>query len=344
MTADTASLINTPPNLSVVVPCYNEEASLPGFMDRMEAACSAHAGGSYEIILVNDGSQDRTWSCIQALAVTRPGVIGLSLSRNHGHQLAVTAGLAQATGRRVMIIDADLQDPPELLAEMMACMDDGADVVYGRRRMRAGETRMKLLTASLFYKALDRLSDIDIPRNAGDFRLMNRRITDLLCSMPEQDRFLRGMVAWLGGKQVEVLYDRPGRQAGVTGYSRWRMLHLAVGGLTSFSTAPLRMASFLAICGALCGLLIVLYALAGFLSGRAVPGWTSLAFIVTVFSTAQLASLAILGAYVGRIFNQVKGRPLFIVNERVGSSFRVGLASAEPDVDLKTSKIRVGRR
>jgi dolichol-phosphate mannosyltransferase len=339
------------PNLSVVAPCYNEEASLPAFLDRMEQACQAHANGTYEIILVNDGSRDRTWSCIQALAATRVGVVGLNLSRNHGHQLAVTAGLAQATGARVLIIDADLQEPPELLAQMMARMDEGADVVFGRRRTREGETRLKLLTAALFYRLLGSLSEVEIPRDTGDFRLMNRRITDLLCSMPEQDRFLRGMVAWLGGRQVEVLYDRPAREAGVTGYSLWKMLRLAVGGLTSFSTAPLRLASLLAVAGAFAGVVILAFALAGFLTGHAVPGWTSLAFLITLFSTAQLATLAILGAYVGRIFTQVKGRPLFIVDKRVGSPFRVGLSPASgpgPDRDIddavSTPEVRVASR
>ncbi len=316
-------------NLSIVAPCFNEEASLPAFVDRMEAACQAFANGTYEIILVNDGSRDRTWSCIQALAATRPGVRGLNLSRNHGHQLAVTAGLAEAQGRRVLIIDADLQDPPELLCEMMARMDEGADVVYGRRRTRAGEGRFKLFTATLFYRILSRLSDVEIPRDTGDFRLMNRRMTDLLCAMPEQDRFLRGMVAWLGGRQVEVLYDRPGRGAGKTGYSLWKMVRLAVGGLTSFSTAPLRMASLLAVGGAMTGVLILIYALVAFLQGRTAPGWTSLAFLITVSTTAQLACFAVLGAYVGRIFNQVKGRPLFIVDERAGSPFKVALAPVD---------------
>ena len=324
--SETAVLTDIP-NLSVVAPCYNEEASLPAFIDRMEAACRAAANGAYEIILINDGSRDRTWSCIQALAATRPGLVGINLSRNHGHQLAVSAGLTRATGRRVLIIDADLQDPPELLGQMMARMDEGADVVYGRRAARAGETGLKLVTAHLFYRLLGRLSDVDIPRDTGDFRLMNRRITDHLCAMPEQDRFLRGMVAWLGGRQEEVLYDRPARFAGETGYSLFKMVHLAVSGLTSFSNAPLRLASLLAVGGALAGVVILAWTLIGFALGRTVPGWTSLALLITLFSTAQLGCTAILGAYVGRILTQVKGRPLFVISEQVASPFRVGLSA-----------------
>jgi dolichol-phosphate mannosyltransferase len=317
------------PALSVVAPCYNEQASLLSFIDRMEAACRAFAGGAYEIVLVNDGSRDRTWSCIRALAATRPGVVGVNLTRNHGHQLAVTAGLTVAMGRRVLVIDADLQDPPELLAEMMARMDEGAEVVYGRRRGRARETRLKRWTASAFYRVLAALSDVEIPVDTGDFRLMSRRIVDHLNTMPEQDRFLRGMIAWLGGKQVAVLYDRDGRCAGRSGYTLAKMLRLAAGGLTSFSTAPLRLASIMAGLGALAGVLVLIYALAGWLDGRVALGWTSLALMITFFATAQLSCLAILGAYVGRIFMQSKGRPLFLLDEIARSPTRIGLASLE---------------
>ncbi len=318
------------PVLSVVVPCFNEEGCLPEFMNRMTRACRDGAGGSYEIILVNDGSTDNSWACIRAMAATQPGVVGINLTRNHGHQLAVSAGLAQARGERVLTIDADLQDPPELLAEMMARMEQGFDVVYGRRKVRSGESRFKLLTAHLFYRALASISDVDIPTDTGDFRLMSRRIVEQLAAMPEQDRFLRGMVAWLGGRQTEVLYDRDSRFAGRSGYTLARMGRLAVAGLTSFSTAPLRLAALFTALGMLIGAAVAVYAVIGRILGQVVPGWTSLTLIIAFFSTAQLACLAILSIYVGRIFMQVKQRPLFLIDSVVTNEAKIGLAPATP--------------
>jgi dolichol-phosphate mannosyltransferase len=314
------------PRLSVVAPCYNEEQGLLAFVERMEAACRAPtgAGGSYEIILVNDGSSDATWPCMQALAKTRPGVIAVNLSRNHGHQLAVTAGLAVARGERVLIIDADLQDPPELLAEMNAKMNEGFDVVYGRRRVRAGETAFKRLSAHLYYRLLSRLSDVRIPADTGDFRLMTRRMVDRLNAMPEQDRYLRGMVAWLGGAQTEVLFDRPQRAAGETGYSLAKMIRLSLAGLTSFSTRPLHIAALFTAAGVFCGGLFALYSLWSLASGHVIPGWTSLAMLVILFSTCQLACLAVLSLYVSRIFVEVKQRPLFLIDS-VERSPMIGL-------------------
>ena len=310
------------PRLSVVAPCYNEEAGLDAFVGRMAAACEAVVPGDYEILLINDGSRDGTWSRIRALVASRPHLVGINLARNHGHQLAVTAGLARARGERVLIIDADLQDPPELLADLMRRMDEGYDVVYGRRRTRSAETPLKLGTAWLYYRLLSGLAEVQIPRDTGDFRLISRRILERLNAMPEQDRFLRGMVAWLGGRQTELLYDRDARFAGETGYSLGKMLRLAVAGLTSFSTVPLRLAGVMAAAGAVAAAALAVYVLAGFLMGRAAPGWTSLALIMIFFSTVQLACLGILGAYVGRIFQQVKGRPLYLIDE---------IVAAEPD-------------
>ena len=303
------------PAVSVVVPCYNEEAALPLFVARMTAACEAAAGASYELVLVNDGSRDSTWSLIEALAAARPGVVGVNLARNHGHQLAVSAGLSLARGERVLIIDADLQDPPELLGEMMRLCDEGADVVYGRRRSRPEESRFKLASADLFYRTLSALSDVEIPRDVGDFRLMTRRMVERLNAMPEQDRFIRGMVAWLGGRQAELVYDREPRAAGETGYSLGKMVRLAAHALTSFSTAPLKAAIVLALAGVVLGFGIVAYALIGFLFGRVNPGWTSLALMLVTFGIAQLGCLGIIGAYVGRTYMQVKGRPLFMIDE-----------------------------
>ena len=303
--------------LSVVAPCYNEEGSLPAFVERMCASARAVVGEAFELVLVNDGSRDKTWPCIQALSLARSEVVGVNLSRNHGHQLAVTAGLTVARGARVLIIDADLQDPPELLGLMMARMDDGFDVVYGKRQSRGGESAFKLATAKWFYRLLHSVSEVDIPQDVGDFRLMSRRIVDRLNAMPEQDRFLRGMVAWLGGRQTEIAYDRDARHAGETAYTLSKMVRLAVNGLTGFSTAPLKIAVVLASAGIALAALIVLYTLYGFFIGHAQKGWASLALIQVFFGVGQLGCLAIMGAYVGRIYTQVKGRPLFMVDEVV---------------------------
>lgn len=314
--------------LSIIAPCYNEEQSLPMFLARMTAAARLCVGEAFELILVNDGSRDRTWACIQALAVAHPGVLGVNLSRNHGHQLAVSAGLSLCRGERVLIIDADLQDPPELLPDMLARMGEGYDVVYGRRRMRVSESRFKLATASLFYRLLGSLSSVEIPIDTGDFRLLSRRIVQRLNAMPEQDRFLRGMVAWLGGSQTELLYDRDARYAGETGYTLRKMISLAVSGLTGFSTAPLKAAMVLAFMGMGIAAAIMVYALVGFFTGKAQPGWTSLALIMAFFGVGQLGCLAIIGAYIGRTYMQVKGRPLFLIDEVTGTPLATSSSSS----------------
>jgi len=305
------------PALSVVAPCYNEEETLPVFTARMVAACEAVAGGSFEILLVNDGSRDGTWPQITAMAERYPNVVGVNLARNYGHQLAVTAGLKLARGARVLIIDADLQDPPELLVELSARMDQGFDVVYAQRRKRAKESAFKLFTADLFYRLLSAMSETPIPRNVGDFRLMSRRAVDRLNAMPEQDRFLRGMVSWMGGRQSEVLYDRDPRYAGETGYTLQKMIKLATAGITSFSTLPLKLAVVLAGAGAVIAFMLLLYVAVGFFSGHVAPGWTSLAVMMVFFGVGQFLCLAVMGAYIGRIFLEVKARPLYFIDEVV---------------------------
>jgi dolichol-phosphate mannosyltransferase len=305
------------PALSVVAPCYNEEATLPVFVARMVAACRAVAGESFELLLVNDGSRDQTWPGIVALARSTPGVVGVNLAKNYGHQLAVSAGLKLTRGARVLIIDADLQDPPELLAELSARMDEGFDVVYAQRRTRAKESAFKLLTADLYYRLLARLSETPIPRNVGDFRLMSRRAVERLNALPEQDRFLRGMIAWLGGRQTEVLYDRDARYAGETGYTLRKMIKLATAGITSFSTAPLKIAVVLAGAGAAIAFALMLYVTVGFVTGHVARGWTSLAMMMVFFGVGQFLCLAVMGAYIGRIFLEVKARPLYFIDDVV---------------------------
>ncbi|HEX4196794.1 MAG TPA: glycosyltransferase family 2 protein [Caulobacteraceae bacterium] len=315
--ASAAPLEAPSPALSIVAPCYNEQETLDAFCARMLTAAREACEADFELILVNDGSRDGTWALIEAQARACPNVVGVNLARNHGHQLAVTAGLGLARGQRVMIIDADLQDPPELLSQMMRRMDEGCDVVYGRRRERARESRFKLASASVFYRLLRVIAEVDIPQDTGDFRLMSRRIVERLNAMPEQDRFLRGMIAWLGGKQVELLYDRAPRHAGATHYTLAKMLRLALDGLTSFSTAPLRLAGLLSLFGVLVAFALAIYAVVGFALGQATPGWTSLALILVFFSTAQLLCLTIVGEYLGRIYMQGKRRPLYLVDEIV---------------------------
>ncbi len=277
-------------------------------------------GRTFEIVLVNDGSRDKTWSKISELASTTPGVVGVNLARNYGHQLAASAGLALARGDRVVLIDADLQDPPELIIEMMTTMDQGYDVVYAKRRKRASESAFKLATASAFYRLLASMSEVQIPTDVGDFRLMSRRIVDRLNAMPEQDRFIRGMVAWLGGQQTELLYDRDARYAGETGYTLSKMLRLAMAGITSCSTVPLQLAVYLAGAGILVAAALMVYTVIGFLTGRATPGWTSLGLMIAFFSVGQLFCLAIIGSYLGRVFMQVKGRPLYFVDQVVSTT------------------------
>lgn len=313
-----------PPTLSVVVPCFNEEDCLQALHRRLTAVCAA-VESSYEIVLVDDGSSDATWAMMRELAAEDSRVVAVKLSRNHGHQRALSCGLGICRGQRIFVIDADLQDPPELLPQMMARMDDGADVVYGQRRRRTGETPFKLLTARLFYRILARLSDVPIPMDVGDFRLMSRRVLDALNAMPEQHRFIRGMVAWIGFRQEALAYDRDPRLAGETKYPLRRMIRFALDAVASFSTRPLALAGSLSVLTALLGLGILAYAGVSYATGRVVSGWTSLVGVVAVLASAQLAILGVIGFYLGRLYEQVKGRPLYVVEEVVG-----GRASTSP--------------
>lgn len=300
--------------LSVVAPCYNEEAVLSEFLRRTTAACRAVVGDDFEIVLVNDGSSDQTWPLIVAAHIEFKQVAGVNLSRNFGHQIAVTAGLDYCSGDRVLIIDADLQDPPELLSVMMEKMDEGYDVVYGQRRKRDGETFFKLATAKLFYRLINKLAQFDIPQDTGDFRLITKRIASSLTAMPEQQRFLRGMVAWLGGAQTSILYDRDARFAGETRYTLRKMVRLATDAITSFSAAPLKIATLFALTAATGALALTFYSLISYFLFDPAPGWTSIIIVILVFSAAQLISLGIIGEYLGRIYTQSKLRPLYIVS------------------------------
>jgi polyisoprenyl-phosphate glycosyltransferase len=312
--------------LSIVVPCYNEEESVPEFHRRMSAA-ARQAGGPYEIVFIDDGSSDRTWPILAGLAASDSCVTAVKLSRNHGHQLALTAGLTQCRGERILVIDADLQDPPELLEPMLALLEAGADVVYGQRRSRAGETRFKTATAAAFYRLLRRLVDIDIPVDAGDFRLMSRRALDVLNRMPEHHRFIRGMVSWIGMRQVPIHYDRDPRYAGETKYPLRKMIRFAIDAITGFSVAPLRLASFLGVAAAALSLALMSYTLGSWLLGSTIAGWTSLTSIVLLIGSVQLIVLGIIGEYLGRLYIEAKRRPLFVIEAIASGSLMPDEAS-----------------
>jgi glycosyltransferase involved in cell wall biosynthesis len=306
--------------LSIVVPCFNEEACLPALHERLGAAARNAVGENYEILLVNDGSHDASWAVMQAITRTDSHVLAVNLSRNHGHQLALTAGLDLCRGDRVLIIDADLQDPPELLPEMLETMRrEDADVVYGVRKSRKGETAFKRATAHGFYRLLSRATEVDIPVDAGDFRLISRRALDALLAMPEQARFIRGMVAWIGFRQVPLAYDRKERFAGETKYPIGKMIRFALDAITGFSSAPLKLASHAGFALSIGSVGIVLYIFAGWLTGRTVPGWTSLMLVVVVLGAIQMFVLALMGEYIGRLYIEAKRRPLYIVQEIAGA-------------------------
>jgi len=303
--------------ISVVVPCFNEEECLTRTYERLAQACrdlQAKHGAAYEIIFVDDGSKDKTWSLIETLHTSDKNVHGIRLARNFGFQAALAAGLNRSTGTRVMVIDADLQDPPELLVPMWERMTETeASVVYGQRLTREGETWMKKITAAGFYRTLNWITDINIPIDTGDFRLMDRPVVDVINALPENDRFMRGLVTWVGFKQEAYQYHRDQRFAGVTKFNYRRMLLFAIDGITSFSIKPLRLAVFFG------GILIVAcmfaaaWALFQWGKGEVVPGWASVFIVQLMIGSLQLFMLGMIGEYVGRSFLQGKGRPLFIV-------------------------------
>lgn len=305
--------------LTVVAPCLNEEEVLPTFLARVRVAAET-VTDDFEVVLVDDGSVDGTWGLIETAAGSDSRVRGIRLSRNHGHQLALTAGLAACRGQRVLIIDADLQDPPELLSQMMSKMDEGAEVVYAQRSSRRGVSWLKRVLYALYYRILSLLAGCEIPPNTGDFRLISRRVLDVLNQMPEQQRFLRGMVAWVGFKQVPIEYDRDARAKGVSKYTWRKLFQLATDGIMSFSVTPLRLATAAASCLAIAAVLAIVYILAAtFWLERPPPGWASLTVVVLVIGSLQLFVLGIIGEYVGRVYLQAKGRPLYLIADRTSS-------------------------
>jgi glycosyltransferase involved in cell wall biosynthesis len=304
--------------LSVIVPCYNEEAVLRATYERLTTVL-AGMSLDYELIFVNDGSHDDTQLILTQLQLVDPHVGVLLLSRNFGHQIAVTAGLEEASGDAVVVIDADLQDPPEVIPQMVQLWREGNDVVYGLRIDRKGESKFKLWTAKVFYRLINRLSEIKMPFDTGDFRLLDRRVVEVINAMPERARFLRGMVSWAGFRQISLPYERAARQAGASKYPLRKMVHFAMDGIISFSLVPLKLAiwtGFLAIWIAVAGIIVAV--LDRLLDQNLARGWASLFVAVLFMGGVQLVSLGIIGEYLGRIYTEVKRRPLYVVQERLG--------------------------
>jgi glycosyltransferase involved in cell wall biosynthesis len=301
--------------LSIVVPCFNEETGLQELVRRCCESAAAAVGERYELILVDDGSTDGTWRTITSQIDRHKNIVAIKLSRNYGHQVALTAGLSAVKGRIVFVVDADLQDPPELLGDMLKKMNDSAaDVVYGQRRSRPGDSWFKTATASLFYRLLERSTDILIPVDAGDFRLMSRRISDIVAQMPERDRFIRGMVASVGFKQVAFPYDRQERYAGSTKYPLLKMIQFATDAFLGFSMVLLRFSSIAAFALLLALIGVAVYSIYAWAYLEVVPGWTSIMITIIVVSLFQLITLSVIGEYVGRIYLSTKNRPLFIID------------------------------
>lgn len=302
---------------SLVIPVYNEEQAIPHLLERLQPAV-AQLDGPVEILFVNDGSSDHSMSLLEQVARTDQRVKVINLSRNFGHQIAITAGMEHAAGDAIIVMDADLQDPPEIIGEMARHWRNGFDVVYAQRIERQGESTFKRATASAFYKFVNALSDTAIPRDTGDFRLISRRARDAFIRMPERERFVRGMFAWIGFRQCAVPFVRAARVAGSTKYPLARMIRLAVNGVISFSDVPLRLVIYLglAITGfaILFGIWTAIERLAG---ADFVPGWASLFVAIVLLTGANMTMLGVIGLYVGRIYTQVKGRPLYLVDSVV---------------------------
>jgi len=324
--------------LSVVIPCYNEEQVLPGAIDRIERAVAsledavAQADQSaltrfpgqdvqidHELIFVNDGSTDGTLDILRSSQKRNPHIRVVNFARNFGHQIAATAGIDASNGDAVVLIDCDMQDPPETISKMLFLWLGGYDVVYATRTRRLGETAFKKLTAKLFYRVLAALSDTKIPVDTGDFRLMDRRVVDALTAMPERDRFIRGMVSWVGFRQISLPYERAERSAGESKYPLAKMLSFALNGVLSFSIKPLKLASLMGILSSMLALAGLLYALySKFVLNSAISGWTSLMIAVLFIGGVQLFCIGVLGEYVGRIYKHAQDRPLYIVEGYYG--------------------------
>jgi len=311
--------------VSIVSPVYQEEEGIEEFHRRLVASMEGIDDDlSFEVVYVNDGSKDRSLDLLEKIAADDDRVRVVDLSRNFGHQVALSAGVDHARGDAVVVIDSDLQDPPEVIPEMIQRWRDGFKVVYGVRTSRAGETRFKLLTSKIYYGLMDRISEVPLPRQAGDFRLLDRKVVDVLDQMPERNRYVRGMVAWVGFPQCAVEYERDARFAGSTNYTLGRMVRLALDGLTSFSDRPLRLATQLGVIVMALSFAVAAWTIVASLFdlGTSSRGWSSLMAVVLLLGGVQLLCIGVLGEYVGRVYRETKGRPLYVVNEVIGPEGR----------------------
>jgi glycosyltransferase involved in cell wall biosynthesis len=319
---DTA--LRTPKLLSIVAPVYNEQELVQEFVAR---ACAAAADYEFELVLVNDGSSDGTPALLDRIAAGDRRVRVIHLSRNFGHQAALTAGLEHAAGDVVAMLDADLQDPPELIRDMIAQWSQGADVVYAVRRQREGETAFKLATASWFYKLFDKLAQVDLEPNSGDFRLLDRRALDALLAMTERSRFLRGMTVWVGFNQTAVSYEREARPAGETKYTLRKMLRFSLDAITSFSHLPLQLATWAGLLSASVAFIAIPVVIVLRVFDSYLPGFGSITIAILLLGGIQLIALGVIGEYVGRIYDEVKHRPLYIVRDERNRPLSPGAAA-----------------
>ena len=331
--------LRTPELLSVVAPVFNEEQLVQEFVAR---SCAAAADFDFELVIVNDGSSDSTPELLDRIAAAEPRVRVIHLSRNFGHQAALTAGLEHARGDVVAMIDADLQDPPELIPDMVACWSQGAEVVYAVRKQRSGETAFKLATASWFYRLFNKLAQVDLEPNSGDFRLLDRRALDALLAMTERSRFLRGMTVWVGFNQTAISYERDARQAGETKYTLRKMLRFSLDAIASFSHLPLQLATYAGLLSAGLAFVAIPVVLVLRITGSYLPGFGSLTIAILLLGGIQLIAIGVIGEYVGRIYDEVKHRPLYIVREernrpapglepRAAGPTRAGLPARAPE-------------
>ena len=305
--------------ISVVIPMYQEEEVATECYNRISNVISKLKNYEYEIICVNDGSKDKTLEILEEIALKDKNVKVISFSRNFGHQNAVTAGLKYVSGNCAVIIDADMQDPPELIPEMLKLWEEGYEVIYGKRKKRNGESLFKLITAKGFYRILNLLSNVKIPKDTGDFRLVDKKVIDVINSMPEHNKFLRGLWGWIGFKQIAFEYERKERFSGKTKYPLKKMLKLASDGIISFSSKPLKMVGGLGIFSIFISFIILIYAILSYMFkwNNLMPGWASIMVAITFFAGVQLLSIWVMSEYIGRIYEESKKRPQYIIEKTI---------------------------
>lgn len=305
--------------ISIIVPMYYEEKVVKECYKRLSEILQKLVKYDYEIIFVNDGSKDRTLELLEEIAELDQKIKIISFTRNFGHQCAVTAGLKHVSGDAIVIIDADLQDPPELIPDMILLWEEGNKIVYGKRKSREGESRFKLISAKMFYEAINALSDVEIPKDTGDFRLVDREVVEVINSLPEHNKFLRGLWSWVGFKQIPYEYERKKRFAGKTKYPLKKMLKLASDGIISFSTKPLKIVGAFGLVSIAISAFIMIYAIVSFVFklNNLAPGWTSLMVAITFFAGVQLLSIWIMSEYIARIYDESKNRPQYIIEKKI---------------------------